>query len=91
LTRVEFLGGGERYKLELADGLDPLYHGLGLEGSLRGRAAVRAQLGYIAARKRLKRSSAARKVYVEGLAPVRRLAARAADLTRRAGAERGAP
>ena len=30
LTRVEFLGGDERYKLELADHLEPLYQGFGL-------------------------------------------------------------
>ena len=30
LTSVEFLGGAERYKLELADRFEPLYQGLGL-------------------------------------------------------------
>ena len=35
--RVEFLGGAERYKLELADRLEPLHQGLGLEATLRGR------------------------------------------------------
>ena len=42
LTRVEFLGGGERYKLELADGLSPLYHGFGLASGARGRAYAAA-------------------------------------------------
>ena len=36
-TRVEFLGGAERYKLELADRLEPLYQGLGLRGSRGAR------------------------------------------------------
>jgi hypothetical protein len=30
LTRVESLGGDERYKLELADGFAPLCHGFGV-------------------------------------------------------------
>jgi CelD/BcsL family acetyltransferase involved in cellulose biosynthesis len=47
LTRVEFLGGDERYKLELADGA-------------------------ILARRRLKRSPAVKRLYYEGLAPLRR-------------------
>ena len=34
LTRVEFLGGAERYKTELADGFEPLCHGLGLAHGL---------------------------------------------------------
>ena len=38
MTRVEYLGGGERYKLELSDGLSPLYHGFGLSSGVRGRA-----------------------------------------------------
>ena len=43
LTRVEFLGGGERYKLELADRFEPLYHGLGLASGVRGRALLEAR------------------------------------------------
>ncbi len=34
--RVEFLGGAERYKLELADRLEPLYQGLGLASTRAG-------------------------------------------------------
>ena len=45
MTRVEFLGGGERYKLELADGLAPLYHGFGVASGVRGRAYAAAHLG----------------------------------------------
>jgi CelD/BcsL family acetyltransferase involved in cellulose biosynthesis len=78
LTRVEFLGGAERYKLELADRLEPLYHGFGLERTMLGRAAVGARVGRIALRRRLKRSELARRVYFEGLAPARRLRARLA-------------
>jgi CelD/BcsL family acetyltransferase involved in cellulose biosynthesis len=75
-TRVEFLGGAERYKVELADRLEPLYQGFGLAASLRGRAAVAARLGAIRTRKRLKRSPALRRFYFEGLAPARRLLGR---------------
>ena len=77
-TRVEFLGGAERYKVELADHLEPLYQGFGLAGSLRGRAAVAGRLGGIRLRKKLKRSPALRRFYFEGLAPARRLLGRGA-------------
>lgn len=72
LERVEYLGGGERYKLELSDGLHPLYEGFGLARSLRGHALLRARLGEIGARQRLKRSARVRRWYFEGLAPLRR-------------------
>jgi CelD/BcsL family acetyltransferase involved in cellulose biosynthesis len=73
VTRVEFLGGAERYKLELADHLEPLYLGFGLAGSLKGKTAVAGRVGGIRFRKRLKRSEAVRRFYFEGLAPARRL------------------
>ena len=72
-TRVEFLGGAERYKVDLADRLEPLYQAFGLAGSLRGKAAVAGWLGMVRARKRLKRSRALRHFYFEGLAPARKL------------------
>jgi CelD/BcsL family acetyltransferase involved in cellulose biosynthesis len=76
LTRVEFLGGAERYKRELSDRFEPLYEGFGLAGSLRGAAAARARVGAIELRKRLKRSEALRRFYFDGLAPARRFAGR---------------
>ena len=75
-TRVEFLGGAERYKIDLADRLEPLYQAFGLAGSLRGRAAVAGWLGMIRARKLLKRSQALRHFYFDGLAPARNLLGR---------------
>lgn len=75
-TRVEFLGGAERYKIELADRMEPLCQGLGLAGTLRGRAAVAARVGGIRTRMRLKRSPALRRFYFEGLAPARRMLGR---------------
>jgi CelD/BcsL family acetyltransferase involved in cellulose biosynthesis len=75
--RVEFLGGAERYKLELADHLEPLYQAFGLARTLKGRSALAARVGGIRVRMRLKRSRALRRFYFEGLAPARRLLARA--------------
>ncbi|HKF13879.1 MAG TPA: GNAT family N-acetyltransferase [Gaiellaceae bacterium] len=74
--RVEFLGGAERYKLELADRFDPMYEGFGLETSVRGGAAVRANLGVIRLRRQLKQSRALHHFYMDGLAPARRLLGR---------------
>ena len=76
LTRVEFLGGAERYKRELSDRFEPLYEGFGLAGSVRGAAAARARVGAIELRKRLKRSETLRRFYFDGLAPARRFAGR---------------
>jgi len=73
VRRVEFLGGGERYKLELADRLEPLHQGLGLAGTPQGRAAVTARAAAIRARRRLKETPV-RRLYYEGLAPARRIA-----------------
>jgi CelD/BcsL family acetyltransferase involved in cellulose biosynthesis/predicted ATP-grasp superfamily ATP-dependent carboligase len=76
LERVEYLGGGERYKLELSDRLEPLSQGLGLAQTSRGRLYVATRLASIATSRRLKRSQRLRKLYFDGLAPARRLAAR---------------
>jgi CelD/BcsL family acetyltransferase involved in cellulose biosynthesis len=82
LTRVEFLGGAERYKIELADGAEPLCHGLGLARNARARAVVSARLGMIRLRLRLKRSPSLQRLYLDGAAPIRRLAARSRDALR---------
>lgn len=71
-TRVEFLGGADRYKLELTDRFEPLHEGLGLARTVRGSGAVAARVRAIRMRKRLKRSSTLRHFYVNGLAPARR-------------------
>jgi CelD/BcsL family acetyltransferase involved in cellulose biosynthesis len=76
LTQVEFLGGAERYKVELADRFDPLCRGLGLAYGARARALVRAELATIDLRLRLKRSPSLRRLYVDGLAPLRRAVSR---------------
>jgi CelD/BcsL family acetyltransferase involved in cellulose biosynthesis len=76
LQRVEFLGGDERYKVELADRFEPLFDGIGAASSTRGRAYAAAHLNGIRVRLRLKRSSRLRRLYFDGVAPVRRLARR---------------
>jgi CelD/BcsL family acetyltransferase involved in cellulose biosynthesis len=82
LTRVEFLGGAERYKLELADRFEPLCQALGLASGLRGRTLLQAELGLIRLRLRLKRSPRLRRLYFDRLAPVRLLAARSRSALR---------
>lgn len=76
LTLVEYLGGGERYKLELSDRFDPLYEGFGLARSPQGHALMRARLAVIGTRRTLKRSDRLRRLYFEGLAPLRRVGLR---------------
>ena len=78
--RVEFLGGAERYKLELADRLEPLHQGLGLEATLRGRTALAARKRAVHARMRLKETPV-RRLYYDGLAPARRIARLASSST----------
>ena len=74
--RVEFLGGAERYKVELADRIEPMHEGLGLAHGVAGRIGVAAGAGSIAVRLRAKRSPALQRLYVDGLAPMRRARAR---------------
>jgi CelD/BcsL family acetyltransferase involved in cellulose biosynthesis len=76
LTRVEFLGGAERYKRELADRFEPLCQAVGLASGVRGRTLLEAELGLIRLRLRLKRSPRLRRLYFEQLAPLRLLATR---------------
>jgi len=86
-TRAEFLGGAERYKLELADGFEPLHLGLGLAGSARGRAAVAARARWLRLRRRGKSSGLARNVYY-GSASVRHRLTRHRDVLRPSGVRR---
>ena len=84
LTRVEFLGGDERYKLELADHLEPLYQGVGLGGSPLGSMAAAQRLGLIRLRKTLKRSERLQRLYLNGfgaLKPRRKRASGETDST----------
>jgi CelD/BcsL family acetyltransferase involved in cellulose biosynthesis len=86
-VKAEFLGGAERFKLELADGFEPLYLGVGLSGSAKGRAAVAARSAWLRARRRGKSSTFARKVYY-GTASARRHVMRHRDVLRPSGVRR---
>ena len=83
-TRVEFLGGAERYKVELADGFEPLHLGLGWPGGVAGQAVVRGRAGWLGLRERGKSSELARKVYY-GSEPFRRRLKRRRDVLRPSG------
>lgn len=63
LTRAEFLGGDEEYKLELADGPDPLYDAFGLATSVKGQAAATARRRTLELRLRLKSSARIQRGY----------------------------
>jgi CelD/BcsL family acetyltransferase involved in cellulose biosynthesis len=77
-VRVEFLGGDERYKMQLADRVDPMHQGIGMARGVAGRLGVSTAAGSIALRRRAKRSPSLQRIYVDGLAPVRRARARLA-------------
>lgn len=79
LRRVEFLGGAERYKAELADSFEPMHQGLGLATTLPGHLAVAARAIQIDIRLRLKRSETLRRLYYEGLARPRAFLVRKRD------------
>jgi CelD/BcsL family acetyltransferase involved in cellulose biosynthesis len=70
--RVEFLGGAEGYKMELADRIEPLFEGIGSARTLRGHVAAGARCTTIAARRRLKRSRRLHHLYLDGFGRVRR-------------------
>lgn len=66
-TTVEFLGGGERYKVELADRTAPLLQCVGLATSRRGAAVAAAERAVIAARLRLKQHEGLHRAYTGGV------------------------
>jgi CelD/BcsL family acetyltransferase involved in cellulose biosynthesis len=61
--RVEFLGADAPYKRRFADRMEPIYEGIGLPSTVFGRLAVEALVGGIRARRRIKRSETARRLY----------------------------
>jgi CelD/BcsL family acetyltransferase involved in cellulose biosynthesis len=80
-TRFEFLGGAERYKVELADRFEPLHLAVGLPRGPAGRAVVAGRVGVLSLRMRMKRSATARRVY-DATLPARRLLASPKDALR---------
>ena len=65
VNRVEFLGGGERYKLEFADRQEPLYQAIGLPRGARGHLGSQATYLLTTGRQRLRRSATLRRLYLE--------------------------
>jgi CelD/BcsL family acetyltransferase involved in cellulose biosynthesis len=63
ITRFELLGAAGAHKQRFTDRFEPIYQGIGLARTLRGRAAAEALVGAIRVRRRLKRSETARKLY----------------------------
>ncbi|ROZ77078.1 GNAT family N-acetyltransferase [Ramlibacter sp. WS9] len=86
VRRVEFLGGNERYKVELADSFEPLHEVVGLPSGLMARVAIRAVVFAIALRLRLKQNERIHHVYMEGLSSARRAMGRIAVTLRNASA-----
>jgi hypothetical protein len=76
LTLVEYLGGAERYKVDLSDERDPLYQAIGMATGPVGKAAAALHTQGIEARNRLRESKTLRNFYFEGLAPARVLLGR---------------
>jgi CelD/BcsL family acetyltransferase involved in cellulose biosynthesis len=66
MTKVEYLGGGERYKLELSDRLEPLQQAVGLSRNAAGAVAARLRVAAIETRKTLKRSERLQRLYLAG-------------------------
>ncbi len=61
--RVEFLGAAAPYKRTFTDRLEPIHEGIGLPSTLRGKIAAGLLVAGIRARRRIKRSETARRLY----------------------------
>jgi CelD/BcsL family acetyltransferase involved in cellulose biosynthesis len=63
VTRVELLGAAGNHKQRLTDRFEPIYQGIGLARTLRGRGAAATLLGGIGLRRAAKRSRTAQRLY----------------------------
>ena len=63
VERVEFLGAADPYKQRFTDQLGPIHQGIGLPSTVQGRVAAGLLVRGIRARRRIKRSQTARKLY----------------------------
>jgi CelD/BcsL family acetyltransferase involved in cellulose biosynthesis len=63
IRRVELLGTAAEHKRRFTDRFEPVYEGIGLERTLRGRVAKEALVNGIRLRRALKRSKAAKRLY----------------------------
>jgi CelD/BcsL family acetyltransferase involved in cellulose biosynthesis len=63
ITRAELLGAAAAHKQRFTDRFEPVYQGIGLARTLRGRAAAEALIDGIRLRRRIKRSTTAQRLY----------------------------
>jgi CelD/BcsL family acetyltransferase involved in cellulose biosynthesis len=63
VTRAEFLGAATGHKQQFTDRVEPIYQGIGLEQTVRGRLGAGALVAGIRLRRRAKRSETARRLY----------------------------
>lgn len=63
IRRIELLGTAAEHKRRFSDRFEPVYEGIGLARTRRGRAAMDALLAGIRVRRALKRSQTARRLY----------------------------
>ena len=63
VTRAEFLGAATGHKQQFTDRLEPIYQGIGLTQTVRGRLGAEALVAGIRLRRRAKRSETARRLY----------------------------
>jgi CelD/BcsL family acetyltransferase involved in cellulose biosynthesis len=63
VTRVEFLGAATGHKQRFSDRVEPIYQGIGLARTVRGRLGADALLAGIRLRRRAKTSETARRLY----------------------------
>jgi CelD/BcsL family acetyltransferase involved in cellulose biosynthesis len=64
VTRVELLGAAADHKQRFTDRFEPIYQGIGLARTVRGRAASEALAGGIRVRRAIKRSKTAQRLYL---------------------------
>ncbi len=63
MALAELLGAAADHKRRFTDRFDPIYQGIGLPSTLRGKVAAGLLVGGIRARRRLKRSQTARRLH----------------------------
>jgi CelD/BcsL family acetyltransferase involved in cellulose biosynthesis len=68
-TAIEFLGGTQAYKLDLADRVEPLFVGFGLANGVRGALYSRMEATRLVLLSRLKRSRGLYNFYVNHVGP----------------------
>src|SRR5436190_21825736 len=63
VTRAEFLGAATSHKQRFSDRVEPIYQGIGLARTVRGRLGARALVAGIHVRRRARTSETAPKIF----------------------------